>query len=100
MRGKREWCQFWRADHDLLVVRELRALANERKKALRIAPRAAAEQLKWLQWPDFIMVGRTRLEPEPHDSPMPRITHGACRLLNGDMAWGWQLSWQRQISCS
>ena len=45
-----------RADHDLLVVRELRSMANESKKAIRIAPRASDEQLKWLAWPEFVLV--------------------------------------------
>ena len=45
------------SDHDLLVVRELRAMANDSKKALKIAPRTADEQLKWLHWPEFVTVG-------------------------------------------
>ena len=40
----------------MLVVRELRSMANESKKAIKIAPRAADEQLKWLQWPEYVMV--------------------------------------------
>ncbi len=55
---RRPDCACSGADHDLLVVRELRALANESKKAIKIAPRAADEALKWLPWPDFITVGQ------------------------------------------
>ena len=50
----------WRADHDLMVVRELRKMANESKAAGKIAPRSADEKLKWLEWPEFVTV-RSRL---------------------------------------
>ena len=43
-------------DHDLLVVRELRSMANDTKRAMKLAPRAADEQRKWLQWPEFVTV--------------------------------------------
>lgn len=42
---------------DLGVVRELRSMANGLKKAARVAPRAADESLKWLDWPDYLQVG-------------------------------------------
>ncbi len=45
-----------RADHDLMVVRELRKMANDTKAASKIAPRSADEKLKWLEWPEFVTV--------------------------------------------
>lgn len=39
-----------------MVMRELRKIANESKNALKIATRTADEQLKWLDWPAFVMV--------------------------------------------
>jgi uncharacterized protein YgfB (UPF0149 family) len=44
------------ADHDLMVIRELRKIANEAKAAMKIAPRTSDEQLKWLNWPEFVTV--------------------------------------------
>ncbi|KAK9843821.1 hypothetical protein WJX81_007539 [Elliptochloris bilobata] len=41
---------------DLLVVRELRKLSNEARRATKIAARTADESLKWLEWPQFLMV--------------------------------------------
>ncbi|BDA51332.1 hypothetical protein COCOBI_18-2090 [Coccomyxa sp. Obi] len=45
-----------KAYHDLMVVRELRKMANESKAATKIAPRSADEKLKWLEWPEFVTV--------------------------------------------
>ncbi|EIE19955.1 hypothetical protein COCSUDRAFT_19015 [Coccomyxa subellipsoidea C-169] len=45
-----------KAYHDLMVVRELRKMANESKAAGKIAPRSADEKLKWLEWPEFVTV--------------------------------------------
>lgn len=44
------------ADNDLLIVRELRKMSSLSKRSEKIAPRAADEQLKWLDWPDFVRV--------------------------------------------
>lgn len=44
------------ADNDLLLVRELRKMSSLSKRSEKIAPRAADEQLKWLNWPDFVRV--------------------------------------------
>jgi hypothetical protein len=44
------------ADNDLLLVRELRKMSSLSKRGEKIAPRAADEQLKWLDWPDFVQV--------------------------------------------
>lgn len=45
------------ADHDVLVMRELRAMANDCRRAVKVAPRTADEQLKWLHWPEYVTVG-------------------------------------------
>jgi hypothetical protein len=44
------------ADGDLLVIRELRKLSNEAKRATVIAARTANESLKWLEWPQYVTV--------------------------------------------
>lgn len=46
-------CAWW-LDGDLLIVRELRKLSNEARRATRIAARTADESLKWLDWPQFL----------------------------------------------
>ena len=44
------------ADGDLLVVRELRKLSSLSKRGEKMAPRVSEEELKWLDWPDFVQV--------------------------------------------
>jgi len=44
------------ADNDLLIVRELRKMSSLSKRGERIAARTSDEDLKWLDWPDFVQV--------------------------------------------
>ena len=44
------------ADNDLLIVRELRKMSSLSKRGEKMAPRASEEELKWLNWPDFVQV--------------------------------------------
>ena len=44
------------ADNDLLIVRELRKMSSLSKRGERIAARTSNEDLKWLDWPDFVQV--------------------------------------------
>ncbi len=44
------------ADNDLLIVRELRKMSSLSKRGEKVAPRASEEELKWLNWPDFVQV--------------------------------------------
>lgn len=48
--------QAWRADGDLLIVRELRKMSTLSKQGAKIAAPVSDEQLKWLNWPDFVQV--------------------------------------------
>ena len=45
-----------RADGDLLIVRELRKMSTLSKQGAKIAAPVSDEQLKWLNWPDFVQV--------------------------------------------
>ena len=44
------------ADGDILVVRELRNLINDAAHRAKVAPRAADEAAKWLDWPQYLQV--------------------------------------------
>ena len=44
------------ADGDLLIVRELRKMSTLSKQGAKIAAPVSDEQLKWLNWPDFVQV--------------------------------------------
>ena len=48
--------QAWHADGDLLIVRELRKMSTLSKQGAKIAAPVSDEQLKWLNWPDFVQV--------------------------------------------
>ena len=54
MFGRAHKCARCRADGDIMVVRELRKLSNEARRATRIAARTADESLKWLEWSQFL----------------------------------------------
>lgn len=41
-------------DGDIMVVRELRKLSNEARRATKIAARTADESLKWLEWSQLL----------------------------------------------
>ena len=62
------------ADNDLLIVRELRKMSSLSKRGEKVAPRASEEDLKWLNWPDFVQV----LDP---------ICSSRCKL--GSKCEGW-----------
>ncbi|CAL5226027.1 g8835 [Coccomyxa viridis] len=42
--------------NDLLIVRELRKMSSLSKRGEKTAPRVSEEELKWLNWPDFVQV--------------------------------------------
>ena len=44
------------ADGDLLIVRELRKMSTLSKQGAKIAAPVSDEQLKWLNWPNFVQV--------------------------------------------
>ena len=65
------------ADNDLLIVRELRKMSSLSKRGEKMAPRASEEDLKWLNWPDFVQVWgsvavRGSVSAEVLDHPLRR----------------------------
>ena len=62
------------ADNDLLIVRELRKMSSLSKRGEKMAPRASEEELKWLNWPDFVQV-------REHQVVLLHLLH-ACQLMD------------------
>lgn len=52
--GHAHKCAPCRADGDIMVVRELRKLSNEARRATKTAARTADESLKWLEWSQLL----------------------------------------------
>ena len=48
-----------------MVVRELRKLSNEARRATKIAARTADESLKWLEWSQLLTARLTSNESLP-----------------------------------
>lgn len=71
-------CECGLTDGDILVVRELRKLSNEARRAGLITARTADDSLKWLDWPQYVRV-RTRQPGHGWPSnPMPHPPHACC----------------------
>ena len=71
-------------DADVLIIRELRSMANDARKRLKNIPRVNNEAQKWLEWPEFLhVVAELRQECAATDS------HGKLRKRN-HVAWSLQ----------